>query len=379
MSRKQRAAEKFGTVETELQGLSTWMYENPELAFQEFESSRRLSEVLAAHGFAVSYPAYGLDTSFEANVGTTGPRVVICAEYDALPGVGHACGHNIIATAAVGAGIAVAAMADELGIRLTVLGTPAEEGGGGKVDLIDAGAFDDCAAAMMVHPSPRDMLDPAFLAINSYVVEYYGKESHASFSPQVGINALDAAVQAYNNVSTLRQHFLPTDRVHGMIRNGGEAPNIIPAYTKSQWIIRAATGERLKVLTSRVISCFEAAATATGCRVEITPNSHTYIDMVNNPVMTALYGANSEVLGRTMPTRAGSGETSAASSDMGNVSHLVPSIHPGIGIETDAVNHQPEFAAATITASGHRALRDGAVTMAHTIIDMAENDVWDTL
>jgi len=379
MSRKQTAIESFDGVEQELRSISNWLYENPELAYAEFDSSKRLAEFLGPNGFDVTYPAYGLETAFEANAGTEGPRVVICAEYDALPGVGHACGHNIIATAALGAGTALSGLAEELGIRVTVLGTPAEEGGGGKVELLNAGAFEDCAASMMVHPSPRNVLDPNFLAINSYVVEYFGKESHASFSPEVGVNALDAFVQSYNNVSTLRQHFIATDRVHGMISHGGEAPNIIPAYTRSQWIIRAGTGERLEELTAKVQACFEAAATATGCRVEVSSNNHTYVDMVNNPVMAEFYGANSEALGRHVPTRLESGESSAASSDMGNVSHVVPSIHPGIAIETDSVNHQPEFAAATITPSGEQALRDGALAMAHTIIDMAEQDVWNRL
>lgn len=379
MSRKQTATQVFDAVEKELQSISEWLYENPELAYQEHDSSRRLARFLDANGFDVTLPAYGLETAFEANAGSSGPRVVICAEYDALPDVGHACGHNIIATAALGAGAAVVGMTDDLGIRVTVLGTPAEEGGGGKVELIDAGAFEDCAAAMMVHPSPRDVADPNFLAINGFRVEYFGKESHASFAPQVGINALDAQIQGYNNVSTLRQHFVADDRAHGMISHGGVAPNIIPAYTASEWLVRAATGERLEELTTKVKACFEAAATATGCRVEITKTHHTYIDMVNNPVMAGLYVANAASLGRKVPTREEAGETSAASSDMGNVSHVVPSIHPGISIETTAINHQPEFADATVTPSGREALRDGALGMAHTIIDMAEMDVWDTL
>ena len=359
--------------------MSKWMYDNPELAYKEFESSRRLGEFLGEHGFDVNYPAYGLETSFEANAGSSGPRVVICCEYDALPEVGHACGHNIIATAALGAGIATAAMADELGIRVTVLGTPAEEGGGGKVALIDAGAFEDASASMMIHPSPKDQLDPSFQARESFTVEYFGKESHAAFAPQVGINALDAFVQAYLNVATFRQHMLPDDRVHCIITHGGEASNIIPAYTASSWGIRSGTNERLQELVPKIKACFEAAATATGCRIEVTPDDYPYLNMANNSVMTALYSANSASLGRTMPTEAEMG-ASGGSSDMGNVSQVVPSIHPMLGIECgDAVNHQKAFAAATVTPSGDDAIRDGALAMAYTIIDMAEQDVWDTL
>ncbi len=377
MRNKQAAETAFSAVEEELRSTSRWMYENPELAFQEYESSRRLSELLGANGFDVTYPAHGLETAFEATVGTAGPRIVICCEYDALPKVGQACGHNIIATAALGAGIAVAGIADDLGIRVTVLGTPAEEGGGGKVDLINAGAFEDAAASMMIHPGPSDQLDPSFQANNSVSVEYFGKDSHAAFAPWEGINALDAFVNAYMNVSTLRQSLLPGDRVHCMVNHGGDASNIIASYTKSTWGIRSATKERLEVLVPKVKACFEAAALSTGCRLEISSVSHPYLNMINNPVMTSLYAANSLSLGRPMPTEA---ETSAdgGSSDMGNVSQVVPSIHPMIGIESgDAVNHQPEFAACTITPSGELAIRDGALSMAYTIIDMAEQDVWD--
>jgi amidohydrolase len=378
MDHKQTAEQAFGTAEGELREISRWMYENPEIQYQEFESSARLASFLGEHDFEVQYPAYGLETAFEANVGTVGPRVVICCEYDALPEVGHACGHNIIATSALGAGVALAGLAEELGIRVTVLGTPAEEGAGGKVDLINAGALEDAAASMMIHPSPRDQLDPSFQARSSFTVEYFGKESHAAFAPHVGVNALDAFVQAYMNVATLRQQILPTDRVHCIVDHGGDANNIIPAYTKSTWGIRSADGDRLEELIPKVHACFEAAAQATGCRVEINPIGHPYVNMINNPVMTALYQANSTALGRPLPLEADLG-ASGGSSDMGNVSQVVPAIHPMLAIETDAVNHQKEFAADTITESGDKAIRDGALAMAYTIIDMAEQTVWDKL
>jgi amidohydrolase len=379
VTHKEHAEQAFTAVETELQTLSHWMYENPELGYKEFESSRRLAGFLGDNGFAVTYPAYGLDTSFEATAGTVGPKVVICCEYDALPEVGHACGHNIIATAALGAGVAVAGLAEELGIRVSVLGTPAEEGGGGKVELINAGAFADAAASMMIHPSPRNQLDPSFQAREAFKVEYFGKESHAAFAPQMGINALDGFVQAYLNVATLRQHLLGSDRVHCIINQGGDASNIIPAYTRSTWGIRAGSNDRLQELIPKVMACFEAAATATGCRVEVSSVDHPYLNMVNNPVMTELFKANSDTLGRPMPTEAEQG-AEGGSSDMGNVSQVVPSIHPMVAIESGAaVNHQKEFAAATITPSGDKAIRDGALAMAWTIIDMAEQDLWADL
>ncbi len=379
MTFKERATQAFTTVEPELQAISRWMYENPETAYEEFESSARLAATLREKGFEVAHPAHGLETAFEANVGNGGPRVVICAEYDALPEVGHACGHNIIATSSLGAGIALAGLADELGIRVTVLGTPAEEGGGGKLDLIEAGAFEDAAAAMMVHPSPRDLVDPSVLAAQGFDVTFHGKESHAAFAPHLGVNALDAFVNAYNAISTLRQQFEPTDRVHGVIHEGGGAPNVIPARTMSRWIVRSSTAERFEVLRAKVLDCFQSAALATGCQVEIDYEGEPYIDLITNPVMAALFAANSVALGRSMPTLAETGPQGAGSTDMGNVSHVVPSIHPSISIDTDSVNHQPEFAASTVTPSGDRALRDAALAMAHTIIDMATEDVWKRL
>jgi hypothetical protein len=196
MTLKQRAAEAFAAVEADLVEISHWMYHHPELAYMEHESSARLAGFLAGHGFEVTHPAHGLDTAFEATAGTSGPSVVICCEYDALPGVGHACGHNIIATAAVGAGVALAGLADELGIRVTVMGTPAEEAGGGKVDLLNVGAFEGAAAAMMVHPvAEHDVVDGKALAIQAFVVEFHGRASHAAGAPQLGINALDAFEQ----------------------------------------------------------------------------------------------------------------------------------------------------------------------------------------
>jgi amidohydrolase len=382
MDLKQRALAAFESVEEELRAISRWMYDNPEVAYEEHESSRRLVDFLAAHGFDVEYPAYGLDTAFAARAGPSGPEVVICCEYDALPGVGHACGHNVIATSAAGAGVALAGLADELGCRVTVLGTPAEEKFGGKVDLIQAGAFDAAAAAMMVHPVPdfEEVADPTALAIVHLTVEYRGKDAHASSSPWEGRNALDAFVQLYVNVSTFRQQMRPTDKMHGIVTHGGDAPNIIPSRTRSEWYVRAATGERLDQLTARFRDMAEAAASATGCGIEITPTGHGYSDLIHEPTMVELFMANAETLGRPMRRETPEDALNAGSTDMGNVSHVVPSIHPYVGMATDgAVNHQPEFAAHTITPDGERALRDGAVAMAWTVIDIAVGDRWEAL
>jgi len=232
---------------------------------------------------------------------------------------------------------------------------------------------------MLIHPGIRNIADPRLLAAQGIEVIYRGKTAHAAATPHVGINALDGFVQAYNNVATLRQQFAEGDRVHGIIEQGGVAANVIPDFTKSNWIVRAATAERFDVLKSKVIECFEAAATSTGCQAEITPKWDPYMDLVSSQTLIDLFANNANAIGRQMPTFAESGEQTHASSDMGNVSHVLPSIHPSLKIETDAVNHQPEFAAATITPSGEKTIADGALAMAFTIIDMAEQDVWDRL
>lgn len=380
MTSKDTAAAAFNDVEHELRDLSRWMYDHPEIAYEEFETSARLAEFLTDKGFAVEYPAYGMDTAFAARIGSTGPEVVICCEIDALPEVGHACGHNIIATSAIGAGIALKPLVEDLGIRVTVLGTPAEEAYGGKVDLINAGAFADASAAMMVHPANDDVVDKNFLAVAQIDVEFHGKASHAAFKPQVGINALDAAVQAYVNVSTLRQAMYPTDKVHGVITYGGGAPNVIPAFTSMSWYVRALTKERLDELYAKVVAAFEGAAIATGCSYEVKPIGNAYTDMLIDPVMADLYAENSAALGRPMHRGSEYDISATGSTDMSNVSYEVPTIHPMLDIKAaPAVNHQKEFAAHTLTPTGEAAIRDGALAMAMTIIDLAEGNRWDDL
>ncbi len=372
MDLKQRAAARYGEVHGELEGISKWLYENPELAFQEHESSARLVAFLEGNGFAVEYPSFGLDTAFAARAGSAGPEVIICAEYDALPEVGHACGHNIIAAAACGAGAALAPLADELGFRVRVQGTPAEEAYGGKVDLIREGAFEGGALSIMVHPGTSDIVDKPFLAVAHMDVDFYGLESHAAFAPELGLNALDAAVMAYTNVGLMRQRMIATDKVHGVITAGGEAPNVIPPHASMAWYARAETHTRLEELMKMLTTQFEAAAIASGCRLEVSERGHTYTDMVVDP--------NSAQAGRPM-TRSGSLDMlKTGSTDMANVSHELPSLHPMLNIHCDPhVNHQRDFAAATIEPAGNQAIRDGALAMAWTVVDIAQGDRWGEL
>jgi amidohydrolase len=380
MSEKDNARTVIESHRQALVEMSKWMYENPEIAYEERESSARIADYLSSNGFSVEYPAYDLETAFVARGGSEGPEVIICAEYDALPGVGHACGHNIIATSAVGAGIGLLAAAENLGFRVTVLGTPAEEKFGGKVDLINAGAFGDAAFSMMVHPSTHDVVDGNVIAVAHIDVLFRGKDAHASAYPWQGINALDAFVQAYVNVATLRQQLEPTDKVHGIITHGGDAANIIPSFTRSTWYVRAPQQERLDVLLPKVQACFEAAALATGCTVEFEHIGHTYQDMDHNEVLLDYFVANAKELGRVMLRGHDLPPTISGSTDMGNVSKVVPALHPMLDIDSlPAVNHQPEFAAATITEAGNQAIIDGAVAMAWTVIDVAENDRWNDL
>jgi amidohydrolase len=377
---KALADEEFAKHESELRKISRWMYDNPELGYEEYETSARYVELLSAASFDVEYPAYGLETAFAARIGSSGPEVIICAEMDALPEVGHACGHNIIGMASIGTAVALAPLVEQLGIRLTVLGTPAEEAFGGKVDLIKAGAFDGAAAAMMVHPATMDVVDPEFLAVVHVDVDFFGKEAHAAGTPDLGINALDAAVQAYVNVSTLRQQLKDTDRVHGIITHGGDAPNVIPGRAAMSWYVRAASDERLDEIYPKLERCLEAAALATGCRLVMEKKGHRYKDMRTDPLLAELYAANSRRLGRDMHFVADLPPQTSGSTDMGNVSHECPSLHPMLDLYAyPIVNHQKEFAALTVTDVGDQAIRDGALAMAGTIIDLAEGDRWGDL
>jgi amidohydrolase len=380
MDPKSRARATIEGHFEELRQINRWMYDNPEVAFQEHQSSAKLADFLTRQGFDVEYPAYGLETAFAAHGGSEGPEVVICAEYDALPGVGQACGHNIIATSALGAGAALKDLAGDLGIRITVLGTPAEELYGGKVDLINAGAFSNAAMAIMVHPSTHDVVDPTVISVAHLDISFHGKTAHASAFPSSGINALDAFVQAYVNIATLRQQLETTDKVHGIITHGGDAANIIPGFTKSTWYVRAPNQDRFDVLLPRIMACFDAAATATGCKLEVERVGHFYENMEHNPLLVDLFGANSAALGRPMMRGADLPPNISGSTDMGNVSKVVPSIHPMISIDSlPASNHQAEYAAHTITPPGEKAIIDGAVTMAWTVIDVATRDLWAEL
>lgn len=370
---KDRAREIISGRSTALVGLAHEIHGHPELGFEEESSSRWCSDALADAGLTVETGICDLPTAFSGTAGS-GPFVIgICAEYDALPDVGHACGHNVIAAAAVGAGIALAEIADDLGITVKVLGTPAEEGGGGKILMMERGGFDGLNAAMMVHPSPGELDRMPCLAVEHYDVVYHGKEAHASGYPDRGINAADALTVAQVAIGLLRQHAEPQDQVHGIVTLGGSAPNIIPALTKAKYYVRARDLERLAAWSPRVKQCFEAGAVATGASLEILPQGPTYSQFDVDEEMAALWVRNATELGRVFP--APGGRTLHASTDMGNVSLSIPSIHPMLGLDCmPAVNHQPEFTAAAASAEADRAVVDGALGMAWTVCDLAADE-----
>jgi amidohydrolase len=376
MQAKDGSRERFDGARDELIALSRRIHANPELGFEEEKASAWLCDALDEAGFSVEKGICDLPTAFRARTGSGPLHIGICAEYDALPDIGHACGHNIIAASALGAAIAAAKVADELGMTITVIGTPAEEVGnaGGKILMLERGGFDGLHAAMMVHPAPMDMLQAKIIAASMFDVHCTGKESHASAFPELGVNAADALTIAQTAIGLLRQHIRATDRVHGIVTNGGSAPNVIPAHTSARYIVRSETLDQLNELRPKVYRCFEAGGLATGAKVQITGGDKPYAEMHHDADMAALYRANSEALGRPFPDLGELGRRPTGSTDMGNISRAMPSIHPMIGINClPAVNHQPEFTAHCITADADKALIDGALAMAWTCIDMATN------
>lgn len=369
-SLKDAAQETLAQESESLVALSHRVHEHPELAFEEERSADWCAEVLAEGGLEVEMGICDLPTAFSATAGSGPLTIAICAEYDALPGIGHACGHNVIASAGVGAGLALARLADDLGITVRVLGTPAEEGGGGKILMMERGGFDGVNAAMMVHPAPGELDRMPCLAVEHYDVIYHGKEAHASGFPDRGINAADAITVAQVAIGLLRQHAEPLDQVHGIVTLGGAAPNIVPAHTEAKYYVRARDLERLEKWSPRVRACFEAGAVATGASVEIVPKGPTYSEFDTDEKMAAVYRANATEIGRVFPPPGG--RQLNASTDMANVSLAIPSIHPMLGLDClPAVNHQPEFTAAAGSQVADKAVLDGALGMAWTVIDLA--------
>lgn len=370
--RKQEACEAIDAMRDMLLAVSHDIWEHPELCFDEHYAHDRLAAELEAAGLEVTRSAYGLDTAFEATAGTSGPIVAVCCEYDALPDIGHACGHNIIAAAGLGAGLAAARSAQGGSGRVRILGTPAEEGGGGKVYMIQRGAFDEVSAALMVHPADQDLTAMDTIAMQQLDVSYVGKAAHAAAAPHLGRNALDGAVLGYNALAALRQHIAPTERIHGIFTDGGGKANIVPDHAAMTWYVRSPSVDGLADLKDRVLRCIEAGANAAEVEVDCTWVEPAYSDMIDDIALLASYRANASTLGRVVaepnPDTAVTGST-----DMGNVSHVVASIHPMIKAAPSGVAiHTPDFSQHAASPLGDAAVIDGAKAMAMTIIDVWE-------
>lgn len=354
---------------SELVRLSSDIHDNPELGFQEVKAVSWLSNYLENNGFCVEKGVAGLATAFQATYGEGKPKIAVLAEYDALPGIGHGCGHNIIAASAVGAGVASKIVVDNLGGSIILLGTPGEETFGGKIDMIKAGIFDDVDVAMMVHPSVLNMAIYRTLACLPLEVEFFGKAVHAAIHPAEGVNALEAIILAFNSINSLRQHIEEQARIHGIITNGGEAPNVVPAYSAAKFIIRAPDYAYLEELQGKVLNCFKGASLASGARLKYRWGEKVYAPIKNNVAMARIFSDNLESLGRKLDIFDSQGPF--GSSDIGNVSEVVPSIHPVVAIASPPVSlHSTEFASAAASEAGHQGLLDAAKAMAMTAVDI---------
>ena len=366
---KPRVISEIENHRDELKDLSLRIHSNPETAFQEEKAATWLTDYLKEKGFSIEKGICGLATAFRAGYGKGKPVIALLAEYDALPKLGHACGHNIIATSAVGAGVAAKLAVDEFGGTVQVMGTPGEEMYGGKVYMVRKGAFKGVDAAMMVHPAGLNTAATKFLACQTLEVEFFGKPAHAAARPEVGINALEAMLMSYAAINSLRQHIKDSARIHGIITDGGEAANIVPAHTAGHFIVRAAEDSYLDELKERVLNCFMGAATATGAKLKYKWGEARYAPLCNNFTLARMFRKNLQSLGRRVhlvDPRIGIG-----SSDIGNVSRVVPSIHPLIAIASArAVTHSPQFAKTAASEAGMRGLIDAAKALAMTVVDL---------
>jgi amidohydrolase len=359
----------------ELVSLSHRIHAAAELAFAEHRSAAAVAALVEDAGFTVERGVAGLDTAFTARYGSGELVVGLCAEYDALPGIGHACGHNVVAAASTGAALALAEVADRLGITVALFGTPAEETGGGKVLMLERGVFDGVAMAMMVHPAPQETCAAPSLALSDIEVRYTGKESHAAYAPERGVNAADALTVTQVAIGLARQHLEAGQMVHGIVTLGGAAPNIVPADTRALYYLRAPDVESLQRLESRIRDCFTAGAIASGCQHEVVQVSPVYAELRPDAWLAAAYRAAVMSLGRTPEAPGSERNRPLGSTDMGNITYALPAIHPTIAIDCgEAVNHQPGFTSACVTASADRAVLDGALAMAWTAVAAAIDD-----
>jgi amidohydrolase len=358
---------------TDLVELSHAIHAEPELAFAEHRSCAKTQALVAERGFEITAAAGGLDTAFRADFGSGPLAVGVCAEYDALPGIGHACGHNIIAASAVGTALALAEVADELGLTVALIGTPAEEFGGGKILLLGAGVFDDLAAAVMVHPGPVDIAAARSLTLSAVRVDYCGREAHASASPYLGVNAADAATVAQVAIGLLRQQLDPGQQVHGIVSDGGQAANVIPGHTELRYTMRATEASSLADLDAKLRDCFLAGAIATGCDYSVEYTEPTYDPLKPDRWLADTVRAEMVRLGRMPVDAEFEARYPLGSTDMGNITQVLPGIHPMVAVDAGGASlHQPDFTTAAAGPSADDAVIDGAIMLARTVVHLAE-------
>ncbi len=367
--------DQIDSLKPDFYSISQYIGENPELGHEEFKACELLTEELKKHGFSVEVGTCGLPTAFTATFdsGKEGPVVGYMSEYDALPEVGHACGHNLIGTMGIAAGIGLSKVINETGGKVIVFGTPAEETKGGKVTMAEAGVFDALDAAIMVHPLDNYVKSGSSLAMDAIQFEFFGKSAHAAASPHLGINALDAVLQTFSSINALRQHITPDARIHGIIKEGGKAANVIPDYAVAQFYVRAAKRGYVNELVEKVKKCAEGAALQTGAEMKWSFYELSYDNMVTNKPLSEAFNRELISLGvkeeEIMEQKDGSG-----SLDMGNVSHAAPSIHPYIKICNEAYAcHTHEFREAAMSEQGREAMILGAKAMALTGYEILTN------
>lgn len=370
----QTIKEAIKELRPELQELSEYIYANPELGHEEFLSSQAHVDLLKKHGFEVEYPYLGISTAFKAvyKGKADGPTLAYLSEYDALPGIGHGCGHNILGATDTGAGILLSKLVDEVGGTVVVLGTPAEETNGDKVTMAEAGTFDDVDVAFCTHPSDGYYASGTSMAMEAIEFRFYGKTAHAAASPYEGKNALDACLNLFSNINSLRQQIHPTARVHGVIKEGGEAANVIPDFTRAEFYVRAMDMPYLNELREKVIRCAEAGALAADCRMEWGHYEASYKNMITNETLSKRYN---EVMGSIGIEMRVDERDSMGSMDMGNVSQVVPVINPYFEITNGEVisAHTVEFRECTKTEEAYEAMEKTIEGLTLTALDLIQD------
>jgi amidohydrolase len=367
---KRKIIDEISKRMEELSKISEFLYDNPELGGEEFKAVGLLTDFFSKNGFEVENSIYGLNTTFRAVYDShkEGANIALFCEYDALPQIGHGCGHNLISAMSVGAALGLKAVLDETGGKVTIFGTQAEETSGVKGILAEKGAFKDVTVAMMAHPAAVSEESGASLALNAIKFEYFGKSAHAAAIPEKGINALDGIILLYNGINALRQHVTSDVRIHGIISSGGAAPNIVPDYAAAEFYVRSKDKANLAAVVAKVKECAEGAAKMTGASVKISNFENPYDNLKTNRALSDLFSANLRELGETeiMPHSDGIG-----SIDIGNVSQVVPAIHPWIGVgDPSLIIHSKEFAEHTMTGQGRATIQKGACALAFTAYDV---------